>query len=171
MGNKKFNKAEYLNAILAEDSYSEHKHRKRDANGNLILNENGNPVVSVTYPDGEIEELEVIEDFPNEHSPIRGDGFNGSIYQNRETKSLHGAIRGTEELLGDALWADGAMVFTRTNPQLDEAREFGYKLFEYAKEYGDSNDTYPNVYLTGHSLAAAEVQYLKHYFGDAVDHA
>lgn len=171
MGNTQFNKAEYLNAILAEDSYSDHKHRKRDVNGNLILNENGNPVVSVTYPDGETEDLEVIEDFPNENNPIRGDSFNASIYQSQTTKAFHGAIRGSEEVLGDFLWADGAMVFTRTNPQFDEAREFAYQLFEYAKLYGEAKDMYPNVYLTGHSLAGAEVEYLKHYFGDAVDHA
>lgn len=171
MSNMQFNRAEYLNAILAEDSYSDHKHRERDANGNFILNENGRPFVRVTYPDGSSEELEVIEDFPNENSSIRGDSFNASIYQSRTTESFHGAIRGSEELLGDFLWADGAMVFTRTNPQFDEAREFGYELFKYAQEYGEQEGIYPNVYLTGHSLAGAEVQYLKHYFGDAVDHA
>ncbi|UOO87527.1 hypothetical protein [Neisseria arctica] len=63
------------------------------------------------------------------------------------------------------------MVLTRTNPQFDEAREFGYRLFEYAKTESNISGISPNVYLAGHSLGGAEVQYLKHYFGDAIDHA
>ncbi|UOO87528.1 hypothetical protein [Neisseria arctica] len=49
MTEQTFNKAEYLNAILAEDSYSDHKHR--------INVKDGKQIVRVIYPDGEVEEF------------------------------------------------------------------------------------------------------------------
>lgn len=165
MTQAKFDRDAIIQAVLAEDVYAEHRHRGY---------KDGIPKVVVTFPDGSKEEkLEVLRDFPRDGEVSDKDGFQAAIYYNRNTNTIHGAIRGTE--FDRELWKDGivadfvGMGLTGLNSQANSARDFIKELLREAQNKGNDYGYNPKIHLTGHSLGGSIAQYLAHYAGDRID--
>jgi hypothetical protein len=94
-------------------------------------------------------------------------GYQGTIYQRRDTGELVVAHRGTEfdrEAFKDGALADGGMVLNRSNLQADDAIALTRQAINLAKE--DQGDGYPSgpVTTTGHSLGGTLAQVSAHHF-------
>ena len=81
-----------IQSYLAEDVYvdlvdGEWKHRRRK-----VVNEES--VVEVDFPDGSMTKLRVLGDYGKENG--YHDGFQASLYYDKDNNRLHFAIRGTE---------------------------------------------------------------------------
>lgn len=95
-------------------------------------------------------------------------GYQGTIYQRRDTGELVVSHRGTEfdrEAFKDGALADGGMVLNRSNLQADDAIALTRQAIRLAKE--DKGDGYPSgpVTTTGHSLGGTLAQVGAHHFG------
>lgn len=95
-------------------------------------------------------------------------GYQGTIYQRRDTGELVVSHRGTEfdrEAFKDGVLADGGMVLNRSNLQADDAIVLTRQAIRLAKE--DQGDGYPSgpVTTTGHSLGGTLAQVSAHHFG------
>jgi hypothetical protein len=96
----------------------------------------------------------------------RPSGYQGTIYQRKDTGDIVVAHRGTEfgrEAFKDGLLADGGMVLTRTNLQAADAIALTREAIERAKH--DPYGRHPEVTVTGHSLGGTLAQISAHYFG------
>lgn len=94
-------------------------------------------------------------------------GYQGTIYQRRDTGELVVAHRGTEfdrEAFKDGALADGGMVLTRSNLQADDANELTRRAL--ASREHDQSRGYPAgpVTTTGHSLGGTLAQVSAHHF-------
>jgi len=87
-------------------------------------------------------------------------GYQGAVYQDRQTGALIVAHRGTEfgrEPLQDGALADGGMVAARVNLQMPAAMEMTRWAVEHARRYPQNGET-PSVSVTGHSLGGTLAQ-------------
>lgn len=166
-----YDKDTFTQAFLAEEVYGEYKdgklsfkHRKTDA-------KTGQQYIEIEYPDPHkgTQRFDILENYEGKH------GFQGTIYRNHTTGDIHAAVRGTEfdrEFMKDVVWTDGInMGLLKTNPQLPSAVEFTRLAIGYAEREAARLGYNPQINLTGHSLGGNAVQYLTHYFGDAIDRA
>lgn len=97
----------------------------------------------------------------------RPSGYQGILYQRVNTGELVVAHRGTEfdrQPLQDGLAADGGMVATRHNRQVNDAIEFTREAVQYAEKIGEHGRV-PPVVVTGHSLGGDLAQVTAHHFG------
>ena len=95
-------------------------------------------------------------------------GYQGTIYQRRDTGELVVVHRGTEfdrEAFKDGALADGGMVLNRSNLQAGDAIALTRQAIGLAKE--DQGDGHPSgpVTTTGHSLGGTLAQISAHHFG------
>lgn len=120
-----------------------------------------------TRPVGEEEILadgvafEVREHYDNPKT-----GYQGTIYQRKDTGEIVIAHRGTEfdrEAKQDGLIADGGMVLNRVNAQTPEAIALTEQAIALARQYGTKNgQPAPEVTVTGHSLGGTLAQITAH---------
>jgi hypothetical protein len=95
-------------------------------------------------------------------------GYQGAIYQRKDTGDIVVAHRGTEfgrEAIKDGLVADGGMALNRNNSQAPDAIDFTRQAIDFAKSYGTASGRTPEVTVTGHSLGGTLAQISAHYFG------
>lgn len=95
-------------------------------------------------------------------------GYQGTVYQRRDTGELVVAHRGTEfdrEAFKDGALADGGMVLNRSNLQAEDAIALTRRALAIANE--DRALGYPSgpVTTTGHSLGGTLAQVSAHHFG------
>lgn len=93
-------------------------------------------------------------------------GYQGTIYQRKDTGDIVVAHRGTEfgrEAFKDGLLADGGMVLNRTNLQAADAIALTREAIGRAKH--DPYGRHLEVTVTGHSLGGTLAQISGHYFG------
>lgn len=103
-------------------------------------------------------------------------GFQATIYYNKDTNQIHGVIRGTEmefskEGAKDLLHTDIiGMGLLKHNPQINDAEKFAKLLIETANKEAEKrgDKITPKIVLAGHSLGGTHAQYLSHYLGDRV---
>ncbi|MCL1524528.1 lipase [Xanthomonas nasturtii] len=98
----------------------------------------------------------------------RPSGYQGIIYQRKDTGEIVIAHRGTEpdrELLKDGAYADGGMVLTRHNAQAADAIELTQRAIELAERQAKRDGHKPQVTVTGHSLGGGLTQVTAHHFG------
>lgn len=133
-------------AGLSEDAYKDREvgHRKPGAEEEVQIN-------GVKYA--------VLE-----HVNNRLNGYQGTVYQRRDTGEIVVAHRGTEEIVRDGVITDGAMVVSRANPQALDAIALTRRTVEYAATLGKRDGHAPEVTVTGHSLGGALVQVTAHHF-------
>lgn len=93
-------------------------------------------------------------------------GYQGTIYQRKDTGEIVVAHRGTEfdrEAKQDGLIADGGMVLTRVNAQTPEAIALTEQAIALSRQYGTKNSQHaPEVTVTGHSLGGTLAQIAAH---------
>jgi hypothetical protein len=98
----------------------------------------------------------------------RPSGYQGAIYQRVDTREIVVAHRGTEfdrEARQDGLIADGGMVATGLNAQVNDAMELTRHALEYANRSArDYGIRVPEVTTTGHSLGGGLAQITAHKF-------
>ncbi|WDK32843.1 lipase [Xanthomonas campestris] len=98
----------------------------------------------------------------------RPSGYQGIIYQRKDTGEIVVAHRGTEpdrELLKDGVYADGGMVSTRHNLQAADAIELTQRAINLAELQAKRDGHKPEVTVTGHSLGGGMTQVTAHHFG------
>ena len=96
-------------------------------------------------------------------------GYQGAVYQRVDTGEIVVAHRGTEferQRGADLFKADGLMLFSRINPQAEDAISLTAQAIQLAKEYAaDTGRPTPPITHTGHSLGGTLAQISGHYFG------
>jgi hypothetical protein len=96
-------------------------------------------------------------------------GYQGTIYQRRDTGEIIVAHRGTEfdrEAYKDGALADGGMVLNRSNLQANDAIALTQRAIEMgATEASEKGQTPSPVTTTGHSLGGTLAQVSAHHFG------
>lgn len=133
-------------AILSNEGYVDHKVGKRGPGDRERVDVGG-------------ESYEILE-----HVNNRKTGYQGTIYQRVGGGDIVVAHRGTEEILRDAVQADGSMVFQRINPQADDAIALTKSALGYAAKQEQRTGHAPEVTVTGHSLGGALAQVSAHHF-------
>ncbi|KAF1718812.1 hypothetical protein [Pseudoxanthomonas wuyuanensis] len=126
-----------------------------------------------TYPPGKEPtfEYEGIEYKVLEHASNPFNGYQGTIYQRKDTGEIIVAHRGTEpdqglgQILRDGALTDGAMATARINPQSADAIALTQRAIDRAKDIGRETGITPEVTVTGHSLGGTHAQITAHQFG------
>ena len=99
---------------------------------------------------------------PLEHIDNKETGYQGTIYQRKDTGEIVAAHRGTQPLKEDPQDAltDAGMVFKRVNAQAADAEKLTQHALEHAKKYADKHPgtPTPEVTITGHSLGGTLAQ-------------
>lgn len=93
-------------------------------------------------------------------------GYQGTIYQRRDTGEIVVAHRGTEfdrEMVKDGL-ADARMATNRTNAQADDAIALTRRALEMAEQQSGLLGRKPEVTVTGHSLGGTLAQITAHHY-------
>ncbi|MBT9553441.1 MAG: lipase [Hydrogenophaga sp.] len=95
-------------------------------------------------------------------------GYQGTIYQRRDTGEIIVAHRGTEfdrEAYKDGALADGGMVLNRSNLQANDAIALTQRAIDLAAtEASEKGQTPSSVTTTGHSLGGTLAQVSAHHF-------
>lgn len=97
-----------------------------------------------------------------------GSGYQGTLYQRKDTGEMIVAHRGTEfdrELVRDGLLADGGMVVLGVNGQGQDAIEFTRRAIERANFINGDRSEIHSLTVTGHSLGGTLAQITAHRFG------
>lgn len=97
----------------------------------------------------------------------RSSGYQGAIYQRKDTGEIVVAHRGTEfdrQPLKDGVAADGGMVLARANQQANDAIELTRHALDIAKKNVAGYKPPPEVTVTGHSLGGCLAQITAHKF-------
>lgn len=100
-----------------------------------------------------------------EHASNPRSGYQGMIFQRVDTGEIIVAHRGTEEIVEDGALTDGAMVFSRVNPQAADAIALTQRAIDRARDIGRESGHAPEVTVTGHSLGGTLAQITAHHFG------
>ncbi len=101
-----------------------------------------------------------------EHVDNRRTGYQGTIYQRRDTKEIVVAHRGTEQLWQVGVLADGGMVVGRNNLQSSDAIALTRRARQLAEDDAIlKGSPAPEVTVTGHSLGGCLAQITAHRFG------
>ena len=87
-----------------------------------------------------------------EHASNPRNGYQGMIFQRVDTGEIIVAHRGTEELVEDGAFTDGAMALTRVNPQAEDAIALTQRAIDRARDIGSESGHVPEVNVTRHSL-------------------
>ncbi len=95
----------------------------------------------------------------------RRTGYQGTVYQRRDTNEIVVAHRGTEQIFLDGVVTDGAMVIARSNPQAADALALTERALIMARREGADTGHTPEVSVTGHSLGGALAQISAHHHG------
>lgn len=107
--------------------------------------------------------------FVRAHVDNPGTGYQGTIYQRRDTGELVVAHRGTEfdrEAFKDGALADGGMVLARSNLQAEDAISLTRDALDMASKDASRKGLPPSpVTTTGHSLGGTLAQVSAHHFG------
>ncbi|MDQ7745636.1 hypothetical protein [Hydrogenophaga pseudoflava] len=107
--------------------------------------------------------------FVRAHVDNPNTGYQGTIYQRRDTGELVVAHRGTEfdrEALKDGALADGGMVLARSNLQAGDAISLTRDALDMASKDASRTGLPPSpVTTTGHSLGGTLAQVSAHHFG------
>lgn len=146
----KFDRNTIIMAVLAQDAYinpetGKHYHRDKD-----------NQTVVIDFPDGSPSlELKVVKDID------KPSGFQATIYEDKKTGNVYGAIRGSEQFKDYK--ADAKILISGSNSQLADALEFERELLELKarneKKYGHP----VGVFVAGHSLGGNLAQQIKYH--------
>lgn len=96
-------------------------------------------------------------------------GYQGTIYQRKDTGEIIVAHRGTEVpgvkgILQDAIFTDGSMALSRINPQADDAIELTQYAIRESEKIQQKTGVRPEVTVTGHSLGGCLAQITAHHF-------
>jgi hypothetical protein len=106
---------------------------------------------------------------PLEYLSNPATGYQGTIYQRKDTGEIVVAHRGTEPPWQDIkdTAADAAMVFQHVNPQVKDAEALTRHALGYANQYAKNHPDLPPpvVTITGHSLGGTLAQITAHEFG------
>lgn len=139
-------------ALLADHSYG------RDEHGNAV---DLSALVGKSTVIGGVEyEVLAFSDKPS--------GYQGAIYQRTDSGEIVVAHRGTEfdrQKGADLFKADGLMVFSRFNPQADDAIALSEEAVKIAEVLRKKGREVPPITHTGHSLGGTLAQISGHYFG------
>ena len=127
-------------AALSADAYEDHKVGRRAPGQEEVVPLNGH-------------NYKVLE-----HVNNRQNGYQGTIYQREDTGEIIVSHRGTEEILQDAVLADGGMVLARYNLQANDAIALTQRAVALSKHIGENEGRAPEVSVTGHSLGGALAQ-------------
>ena len=100
-----------------------------------------------------------------EHASNPRNGYQGMIFQRVDTSEIIVTHRGTEEIVKDGALTDGAMVFSRVNPQEADAIALTQRAIDRARDIGRESGHVPEVTVTGHSLGGTLAQVTAHHFG------
>jgi len=119
-------------AALSADAYEDHKVGRRAPGQEEVVPLNGH-------------NYKVLE-----HVNNRQNGYQGTIYQREDTGEIIVSHRGTEEILQDAVLADGIALTQRA--------------VALSKHIGENEGRAPEVSVTGHSLGGALAQVTAHHF-------
>lgn len=95
-------------------------------------------------------------------------GYQGTIYQRKDTGEIIVAHRGTEfdrELIKDGVITDGGMVVAGVNAQERAAMALTERAIEIARTQNESRCQVPSITATGHSLGGTLAQVTGHRFG------
>lgn len=107
--------------------------------------------------------------FVRAHVDNPSTGYQGTIYQRRDTGELVVAHRGTEfdrEAFKDGALADGGMVLARSNLQAEDAISLTRDALDMASKDASRKGLPPSpVTTTGHSLGGTLAQVSAHHFG------
>ncbi|KGT50611.1 XVIPCD domain-containing protein [Xanthomonas phaseoli pv. phaseoli] len=133
-------------AILSNEGYVDHKVGKRGPGERERVDVGG-------------ESYEILEHVNNPRTC-----YQGTIYQRVGGGDIVVAHRGTEEVLRDAMQADGSMVLQRINPQAEDAIALTKSALGYAAKQEQRTGHAPEVTVTGHSLGGALAQVSAHHF-------
>ena len=133
-------------AALSADAYEDHKVGRRAPGQEEVVPLNGH-------------NYKVLE-----HVNNRQNGYQGTIYQREDTGEIIVSHRGTEEILQDAVLADGGMVLARYNLQANDAIALTQRAVALSKHIGENEGRAPEVSVTGHSLGGALAQVTAHHF-------
>jgi hypothetical protein len=142
-------------AILASDSYDQ---PNMDID-NTNLKKGEDPPIHTTL-DG--RKYYIIANDSNNQT-----GYQGTIYQDKNTHEIIVAHRGTEPSSAKDLHADGQMVSERNNMQIPDAMALVERAKAYAEKWHGLNpsEKTPEVTVTGHSLGGALAQVTAYKFG------
>lgn len=132
-------------ALLADHSYG------RDEHGNAV---DLSALVGKSTVIGGVEyEVLAFSDKPS--------GYQGAIYQRTDSGEIVVAHRGTEfdrQKGADLFKADGLMVFSRFNPQADDAIALSEEAVKIAEVLRKKGREVPPITHTGHSLGGTLAQ-------------
>ena len=108
------------------------------------------------------------EDYKVLHYADERSGYQGVIYQHVGSGDIVVAHRGTEfdrQTMADLVKADGLMMFSRYNPQADDAIALSAEAVKLAREMAEDGGRAPRITHTGHSLGGTLAQISGHYYG------
>ena len=108
------------------------------------------------------------EDYKVLHYADERSGYQGAIYQHVGSGDIVVAHRGTEfdrQTMADLVKADGLMMFSRYNPQADDAIALSAEAVKLAREMAEDGGRAPRITHTGHSLGGTLAQISGHYYG------
>ena len=108
------------------------------------------------------------EDYKVLHYADERSGYQGAIYQHVGSGDIVVAHRGTEfdrQTMADLVKADGLMMFSRYNPQADDAIALSAEAVKLAREIAEDGGRAPRITHTGHSLGGTLAQISGHYYG------
>lgn len=95
-------------------------------------------------------------------------GYQGTIYQRKDTGGIVVAHRGTEfdrQLVADGVFTDGGMVFVGSNAQASAAMALTERAIAIAHTQNESRCEAPTITVTGHSLGGTLAQITAHRLG------
>ncbi|MGV8958890.1 MAG: XVIPCD domain-containing protein [Stenotrophomonas sp.] len=100
-----------------------------------------------------------------EHVDNRRNGYQGTVYQQVDTREIVVAHRGTEQTVRDGVITDGGMVLARTNLQATDALALTERAMVLAERLAVTHGKTPEVTVTGHSLGGTLAQITAHHYG------